>query len=96
MMHVYTGKGISDGHEIIMITTEQRDAEIMAIKAMQKQKGETCKNQSFDYKVSKQFQDHMDRSYKFDIINDGCNNPRRNGSAWCQECSDKFKQANNK
>lgn len=28
----------------------------------------------------------------YDIRSDGCQNKRRNGSAFCQECSDKHKQ----
>lgn len=28
----------------------------------------------------------------FDVRGDGCRNQRRNGSAFCQECSDKYKK----
>ena len=28
----------------------------------------------------------------YDLKGDGCRNGRRNGSAWCQDCSDKHRQ----
>lgn len=31
----------------------------------------------------------------YEIRGDGCRNQRRNGSAFCQDCSDKFKEENN-
>lgn len=34
-----------------------------------------------------------DSKVTLDIQNEGCKNVRRNGSAWCQECSDKHKSS---
>lgn len=33
--------------------------------------------------------DEGKKTEDYDITNKGCRNPRRNGSKWCQPCSDK-------
>lgn len=91
-MQVFTGTNQYDSRKITMIPTEQKQAEDKTIKDMNKFKRETCKNASFDYEQDKV--DYTTREFTFKITNKGCNNLRRNGSAWCQDCSDKFKQDN--
>lgn len=41
-----------------------------------------CKNADLSIVVNKE--------QKFEAHNLGCNNPRRDGSAYCKECSDKY------
>lgn len=57
-----------------------------AIHGMNRIKEETCKNAHFLI----QAKDHVPemRIFPYDIQNMGCKNKRRNGSAYCQECSD--------
>ena len=51
-----------------------------ALKKMNKEKNTLCKNAE------------VSLGEKFEVLNTGCPNHRRNGSAWCQECSDKHKK----
>ena len=57
--------------------------------AMNKEKNSTCKNGKFILAAKEV--DVVKLQYDFSYQNTGCTNPRRNGSAWCQDCSDKFK-----
>jgi hypothetical protein len=49
-----------------------------------------CKNS--DLKIVTKEGEEDKTEITLDIQNDGCKNPRRSGSAYCQECSDKHKQ----
>jgi len=50
---------------------------------VQKQKDNFCKNADMTVVEDKKLNTWVPK-------NNGCENPRRMGSAWCQECSDKF------
>lgn len=41
-----------------------------------------CKNSDLSIVVNQE--------QKFEALNIGCNNPRRDGSAWCEECAKKY------
>ena len=53
---------------------------------MNKEKNTVCKNGKFDLIIEVGKETHFK--------NEGCKNLRRMGSAWCQECSDDFKNKN--
>lgn len=48
--------------------------------AMNKVKNATCKNGNFILEKDK-------TKLEFTAVNSGCNNPRRDGSAWCGNCA---------
>ena len=48
-----------------------------------------CKNAELEEKIeySKELGE-----YEASVLNNGCQNNRRHGSSWCQDCSDDFKK----
>lgn len=54
-------------------------------------KNQFCKNGEYSLKPKKN--DNEKRIYIWEIKNKGCKNLRRNGSAFCQACSDKYKKS---
>ena len=63
------------------------EAEELANSQMRKQRQQTCKASNFSVKEGDK--DYEKQTFDYSIENTGCTNPRRNGSAWCQSCSDK-------
>lgn len=63
---------------------------------MNRQKNLICKNGKFSietvYKNEPNKDNVLERKPELQIENTGCKNPRRNGSAFCQECADKYNQ----
>lgn len=66
---------------------EKLRAESLAIRAANKEKDRTCKNGVF--KINQTASDYKTMTFLYETENTGCKNPKRSGSAWCQECSDK-------
>lgn len=56
------------------------------------EKNNICKNAELT-EMKRDVSDYKTREFTFKWENNGCKNMRRYGSAWCQECSDKFKSA---
>jgi hypothetical protein len=63
------------------------EAERKAILELNKSRQTTCKNAVIAI-VDEKF-DYGSMKLTYNLSNTGCLNKRRNGSAYCQECSDK-------
>lgn len=78
---------------------ELRQVDADGAKEMSKQKNSTCKYGKFSYNVDhKEHKENeelgddskMIKDFYYTIKNDGCQELRRNGSAYCQKCSDQY------
>lgn len=56
-------------------------------------KGSTCKNQNFTEMTLRGYNGETKQN-EYEGENTGCKNRRRVGSAYCEECAEKFKQQN--
>lgn len=68
---------------------EKVKAEEAAQKKMRDMNQQLCKNS--ELRVENTVNDYKTYDFQYQVMNDGCPNDRRNGSAWCQSCSDKHK-----
>lgn len=82
-MKIETTATGSDKAEIDLFAEQRRRDEAYATMQMNKEKNITCKNGKFSFTLRKG-EEHETR---FKVSNTGCNNPRRNGSAFCEDCA---------
>ena len=92
---VTNDKGTEEPNQMLtyseLLRLRQVDAD--GAKEMSKQRNATCKYGKFsytvDHSINKGIEDKKD--FYYTIKNDGCQELRRNGSAYCQKCSDQYK-----
>ena len=72
------------------IRKETKKAEAKATMEMNKYMQGNCKNSTAEFKEGEhKTKDASKLEFDFSYEVSGCKNPRRNGSAYCQDCSDK-------
>ena len=77
-----------ESEEDRMTRVIKEEAETGARHRLNKERQLVCKGGQFSVQENKKESIAKNMKFVFDVVNTGCKNERRNGSAWCQVCSD--------